>query len=92
MSRTRRNFSKEFKARVVLEAMKERETIEFLSKKYELQPSQISTWKRQAMSSFAELFEQEKVKKKGEQVDVEQLYARIGKLEIQNDFLKKKLY
>ncbi len=44
MSTTRRKFSKEFKAKVVLESLKERETLESLAKKYELLPTQISTW------------------------------------------------
>ena len=48
---TRRKFSKEFKSKVVLEALKERTTIEQLAKKYELQPSQISLWKSQALSN-----------------------------------------
>lgn len=45
MSTSRRKFSKEFKAKVVLESLKERETIESLARKYELQPTQISLWK-----------------------------------------------
>lgn len=45
MSTTRRKFSIEFKKKVVLEALKERETVESLGKKFELQPSQISLWK-----------------------------------------------
>lgn len=88
---TRRKFSKDFKAKVVLEALKEKETLESLAKKYELQPTQISLWKSQAMNNFSALFSQEKEKDKENEVDVQQLYAQIGKLQIQNDFLKKKL-
>ena len=91
MSTTRRKFSKEFKAKVVLEALKERETLESLAKKYELQPTQISLWKAQAMSNFPALFSSDKPKDKESDVDVQQLYAQIGKLQVQNDFLKKKL-
>ncbi len=91
MSTTRRKFSKEFKAKVVLEALKERETLESLAKKYELQPAQISLWKSQAMSNFSVLFSGDKPKEKRDDVDVQQLYAQIGKLQVQNDFLKKKL-
>jgi transposase len=91
MSTTRRKFSKEFKAKVVLEALKERETLESLAKKYELQPTQISLWKAQAMSNFPALFSSDKPKDKENDVDVQQLYAQIGKLQVQNDFLKKKL-
>jgi len=89
---TRRKFSKEFKAKVVLEALKERETLESLAKKYELQPAQISLWKSQAMSNFSTLFSTgDKSKDQDKDVDVQQLYAQIGKLQIQNEFLKKKL-
>ena len=91
MSTTRRKFSKEFKAKVVLEALKERETLESLAKKYELQPTQISLWKTQAMINFPELFSSDKPKDKENEVDVQQLYAQIGKLQVQNDSLKKKL-
>lgn len=91
MSTTRRKFSKEFKAKVVLEALKERETLESLAKKYELQPTQISLWKTQAMSNFPALFSSEQPKDKENDVDVQQLYAQIGKLQVQNEFLKKKL-
>jgi len=91
MKTTRRKFSKEFKAKVVLEALKERETLESLSKKFELQPAQISQWKNQAMSNFPTLFGSEKAKESESEQDVEQLYAQIGKLQVQNDFLKKKL-
>ncbi|GAE15864.1 hypothetical protein JCM6292_2211 [Bacteroides pyogenes JCM 6292] len=45
MSTTRRKFSTEFKVKVVLESLKERETLESLAKKYELLPTQISAWK-----------------------------------------------
>ncbi|MFV0470669.1 MAG: transposase [Paludibacteraceae bacterium] len=45
MSTIRRKFSKEFKSKVVLESLKERESLESLAKKYELQPTQISLWR-----------------------------------------------
>ena len=56
MSKIRRNFSKDFKTKVVLEALKERSTLEVLAKKYELQPTQISKWKAQALSNFVNVF------------------------------------
>lgn len=92
MSNSRRRFSKDFKAKVVMEALKERETMESLAKKYELQPAQISTWKREVIANFGDLFGKSEGKSKSESEDLEGLYARIGKLEIQNEFLKKKLY
>jgi len=42
MSRTRRAFVKDFKAKVVLEALKEKDIMKVLAEKYELVPNQIS--------------------------------------------------
>jgi transposase-like protein len=56
MSRTRRTFGKDFKAKVVLEALKEKDTIEVLAKKYELLPNQISMWKSEAIRNLSAVF------------------------------------
>jgi transposase len=91
MSRTRRVFSKDFKSKVVLEALKEKETIEVLAKKFELLPNQISLWKSDAIKNISLLFSGEKLVVKKESIPVEKLYAEIGQLKMENDFLKKKL-
>ena len=59
MSTSRRKFSKEFKSKVVLESLKERETLESLAKKYELTPTQISTWRSLALKNFGNVFSSE---------------------------------
>jgi len=91
MSKTRRNFSKEFKAKVVLEALKERETLENLAKKFELLPTQISLWKAEALSNFSTVFGIEKTSKDKQSIDIQVLYAQIGEQKVQIDYLKKKL-
>lgn len=91
MTNKRRKFSSEYKAKVVLEALKERETLESLAKKYELQPTQISLWKQQAMSNFSKVFNEKAAQSSKEDVDIQTLYAQIGELKVANDFLKKKL-
>ncbi|MBK9229181.1 MAG: transposase [Ignavibacteria bacterium] len=48
---SRRKFSADFKAKVVIEALKERNTIEELAKKHELHPNQITTWKKEFLSN-----------------------------------------
>ncbi len=91
MSKTRKQYSKSFKTKVVLEAIKERETLESLAKKFELNPQQISTWKSQALTNFPNLFSKENALEKSKEADIMMLYAQIGELKVQNDFLKKKL-
>jgi len=91
MSTKRRKFSIEFKKKVVLEALKERETIEVLAKKHELQPSQISMWKSEALSNFEQVFGKQNKQSEVPVVDIEKLYAQIGHQKVEIDFLKKKL-
>lgn len=91
--KSRRKFSSDFKAKVVLEALKERSTIEELARKYELHPTQINLWKREAVSNLSSVFGKgtdEEKNDKEEQMD--KLYSQIGQLKVENDFLKKRLY
>lgn len=91
MSITRRRFSNEFKTKVVLESLKERQSLEVLAKKYELLPGQITTWKAIALKNFGQVFSTDPPEAKENGVDSQLLYAQIGQLKVENDFLKKKL-
>lgn len=88
----RRKFSSEFKAKVALEALKEKSSLEELAKKYELHPVQISTWKKEANDRMSLLFGQGKNEDtRDTEKQMERLYAQIGQLKVENDFLKKRL-
>ncbi len=45
MGKKRRRFSAEFKLKVVLEALKERQDLNEIAQKHQLHQNQISTWK-----------------------------------------------
>ena len=95
MSKTsRRKFTSEFKSKVCLEAIKEQQTIEALSKKHDLHPTQINTWKKEFLEKAPAVFAKEN-STAADGSDKEQLiqllYAQIGELKVANDFLKKKL-
>ena len=89
MKKTRRKFSSAFKARVAIEALKERESLAELSKRYEVHPTVISKWKMEFIEKSEGVFDKKTDKEPG--VDPEKLYAKIGQLEVENDFLKKSL-
>lgn len=92
MKRKRRTFSAEFKLKVILSALQERETLSELSQKYDLHPNQISKWKTEFLDNAAEYLKPpSKQSKEEEQVDLNELYAKIGQLQMELDFLKKKL-
>jgi len=94
MGTTRRKFTSEFKKKVVLEALKERNTIQELAAKHEVHPQQITDWKRQFLENSDAAFERpgsgDGKTAEAEKL-IDQLYAQIGQLKVENDFLKKKL-
>ena len=89
MKKKRRKFTSAFKATVAIEALKERETLAELSKRFEVHPNMISKWKQEFLERSSEVFDKKSEGESG--VDPEKLYAKIGQLEIENDFLKKSL-
>lgn len=90
MKSQRQKHSSAFKAKVAIEALQERESISELSRKYGIHPNMISRWKKEFLERAPELFDKPGQEKKGE-VDIEQLYAKIGQLEMEREFLKKNL-
>ncbi len=91
MSNTRRKFSPEFKFKVVLEALKERETLAQLAIRFEVHQTMISNWKKDFVKNPEKFFEKDHSSKVSDDADTTSLYAKIGKLEMENDFLKKSL-
>jgi transposase-like protein len=89
MKKSRRKFSSAFKAQVAIEALKERESLAELSKRFEIHPNMISKWKQEFLEKSSGVFDKKSEEESG--VDPEKLYAKIGQLEIENDFLKKSL-
>jgi transposase-like protein len=91
MSVKRKTYSPAEKARVALEAIKSNLTSAEITAKYDVHITQINQWKRQALDAFPELFAN---KTKALQIDYEsqlaELYQQIGRLKVENDFLKKK--
>lgn len=92
MKKSRRKFSSSFKAKVAIEALKERQTLSQLAQKYELHPNQISQWKQELLSGAEQVFSSKKKKPTPEpSTPTKELYAKIGQLEMERDFLKKSL-
>lgn len=92
--KNRRKFSADFKAKVVLEALKEHSTMEELARKYELHPNQIHIWKKEFLNKASIVFssgESISEDKKHQEEVLEKLYAQIGQQKVEIDWLKKKL-
>lgn len=92
MRRKRRTFSSAFKLKVILDSLKERESLSELSQKYDLHQNQISKWKNEFIDNAkSNLVASNKSQNRKKDQDVEKLYVKIGKLQMEVDFLKKKL-
>ena len=92
IKQTRRKFSAEFKARVVLEAIRNQKTLAELSLQYEINSVTISKWKSEFLENMAVVFEKaSSVQDEEESIEKDKLYAQIGQLKVENDFLKKRL-
>ena len=90
MKAKRRKFSSGFKAKVAIEALKERATLAELSKQFEVSSSLISKWKQEFLDRSQEIFDTSRPETESEE-RMDHLYTKIGKLEVERDWLKKNL-
>ena len=87
----RRNFSDKFKAAVALEALRGDKTVQEIAAKRQLHPTQVSTWKRQAIEGMAGVFSDKVKKAENKDGEIKELHAKIGQLAVENDFLSQGL-
>ncbi len=88
----RKKHTAQFKARVALEALKERKTANQIASEYQVHAVQVSQWKKEALSLLSEGFATNGGKKKAsdDEFTKDQLYSQIGQLKVELDWLKKK--
>ena len=87
----RRRFADEFKARVALEAIRGELTLAELSSKFQVHSNMIVRWKRQMLENAPGVFSRRKDPEINELKELtEELYKKIGKKDIELEFLKKK--
>lgn len=86
----RKNYSKEFKARVALDAIKGQKTLNELASEYGLHPNQIGQWRKKLIDESAEVFARNKDREEeSHEAEKDRLYRQIGKLQVEVEWLKK---
>jgi transposase len=87
----RRKFTSEFKAKVAIEAIKGQRTVNELAQEFEVHPNQIAVWKKQLLASAGDVFSRGKdLDSERKVAECDRLYRKVGQLQVENDWLKKK--
>lgn len=90
----RKRYTAKQKAQIVLEMLKEERPIAQIASEYGIHPNQLYRWKAQALEGLPVLFEDErkseKALKEAHERQVQELYAEIGRLTTQLNWLQKK--
>ena len=92
----RKQYTPEFKAKVVLQVLREEKSLGEIAADNELNPNQIRNWKRELLENAPKIFSESrdakeiKAKEKEMEEDYQELLAKVGQLTVERDWLKKK--
>lgn len=87
----RKVFTVEQKAKVALAAIKGLKTVNEIAQQYGVHPTQVNQWKKELLDNASSVFESKRGPKSvNAESDPDRLYAKIGQLNMQLDWLKKK--
>jgi len=89
----KKTYTSDYKAKVVLEMLREELTMAQISSKHEIHPTQLRRWKKAVMDGMPELLsdgrEREAIMKEQQEI-IKDLYSQIGELTSKFNWLKKK--
>ncbi|MCF6205826.1 MAG: IS3 family transposase [Sulfurovum sp.] len=97
MSKKRRNFTAEFKAKVVLELIEGEQTLNEIASKYDILPKSLQQWKKQFLSNASLAFDKSAVVQEyKEQIEdltkqKDELAKTLGEVTIERNWAVKKL-
>ena len=88
----RKTYPPAFKARVALEALKGQRTINEIASEYGVHPNLVSQWKKQMQEGLPGLFSERQSRQVRDEEELKgRLYQQIGQLQVELDWLKKKV-
>ena len=89
----KKSFTSDFKSKVAVEALKGHKTVAELASEFDIHPTQINSWKKQLLETSKAAFngKQQLKAQQNQEDERDRLYAQIGKLKVELDWLKKKV-
>ncbi len=92
--KTRKRYSAQFKADVVLELLKEEKSLSELASEHGIHPNQLREWRKVALDGLPQVFErstkQAHLERAAYEQQIDNLYTEIGRLSSQLSWLQKK--
>ena len=86
----KKRYGSKFKSQVALEAIRGDRTIAKIASEYNLHPNMVGLWKKKLLKEAADVFATKKEKESEAQYPEDELLRKIGQLNVENDFLRKK--
>nr|VFK23216.1 MAG: transposase [Candidatus Kentron sp. LPFa] len=88
MSRSRKQYTAAFKAKVALAAIREDATVSELSSRYGVHSNVIHRWKKEAIQSMEAVFSGKfETQNNCHKEEIKTLHSKIGELTVERDFL-----
>lgn len=84
----KKSYDAKFKSRVALEALRGELTVAEIAGKFQVHPNQVQQWKKKLMEGAPEIFLTKSERKASKTYTEDDLMKKIGRLEIENDFLR----
>ncbi len=85
----RKTYTAKFKAKIALEAVRNNATLAELASRHEVHPTQVQVWKTTLEKSAEAVFSMGKLVPATDEKHLAELERKIGRLTMENDFLKK---
>src|SRR5215210_2050223 len=92
----RKHYSAAFKAKIVLETLRETKTVAQIAAENGLHPNLVTKWKQAALAGLPDVFERQTAEQEkaaaqaAQEAKIAELYQEIGRLTTQVNWLKKK--
>lgn len=86
----RKKYSKELKSKVALAAIKGNQTANEIASEFSTHVTLVNRWKKEALEALPLAFDRNQAKQaKAAEIEKDRLFQKVGKLQVELDWLKK---